>query len=267
MRGLAISTCWTRRCARALAPRSGQAGLTLIELIVAFSLMLILSSMALPLARVKVQREKERRLRMALEEIRTAIDRYKDMADQGLLAEQDPDNHGYPEDLESLVEGVPLEQDSLAGPGAGGLGSANIGGIAQSSSLGTRPLSGLRGRSGTGNLSTQRPGMRGGREGGIGGSSRSSLGQPRGFGSRDESGDPSGVFADDALGLGEERDAPEQIRFLRSIPVDPMTGRREWGLQSVSSSPMARSWTGRNVFDVYSLSAGIALDGSSFSEW
>ena len=57
------------------------AGLTLIELIVAFTILLILSTMALPLMTIRVQREKERRLRQALEEMRTAIDRFKDAAD------------------------------------------------------------------------------------------------------------------------------------------------------------------------------------------
>ena len=65
------------------ARRNRRAGLTLVELIVAFTVLLVLSTMALPLTRIKVQREKERRLRMALEDIRTAIDRYKDAADAG----------------------------------------------------------------------------------------------------------------------------------------------------------------------------------------
>ena len=62
--------------------------------------------MAVPLARYKVRRERERELRYALREIRTAIDKYKDMADGGKLGSQKIDTEGYPETLEVLVEGV-----------------------------------------------------------------------------------------------------------------------------------------------------------------
>ena len=81
-------------------------GLTLIELIVAFTILLILSTMAVPLARSKVRGEKERELRWALREMRTAIDKYKDMADTGQLGPQKLGAEGYPESLEILVEGV-----------------------------------------------------------------------------------------------------------------------------------------------------------------
>jgi len=60
-------------------------GLTLVELIVAFTIMLLLTTMSVPLARAKVRRERERELRYALREIRTAIDKYKDMADAGMI--------------------------------------------------------------------------------------------------------------------------------------------------------------------------------------
>lgn len=59
----------------------------------------------------------------------------------------------------------------------------------------------------------------------------------------------------------------KQIRFLRRIPVDPMTGEAEWGLRSYQDEPDATSWGGENVFDVYSLSAGTALDGTKYFEW
>jgi len=58
-----------------------------------------------------------------------------------------------------------------------------------------------------------------------------------------------------------------KIRFLRRIPVDPMTGRAEWGLRSTQDEPNARSWGGQNVFDVYSLSEGTALDGTRYRDW
>lgn len=84
------------------------AGLTLVELIVAFTVLMILSLMALPLAQWKVRREKERQLRQALYEIRNAIDKYKDYADMGLLGPIKVGTEGYPENLEVLVKGVEL---------------------------------------------------------------------------------------------------------------------------------------------------------------
>jgi len=86
--------------------RRNQRGLTLVELIVAFTILLVLSTMAVPLARYKVRQEKERELQRALREIRTAIDKYKDDADAGKLGPQKIDSDNYPESLEVLVEGV-----------------------------------------------------------------------------------------------------------------------------------------------------------------
>jgi general secretion pathway protein G len=86
--------------------RPNQRGMTLIELIVAFTILLVLSTMAVPLARYKVRQEKERDLQRALREIRTAIDKYKDDADGGKLGPQKIDSDNYPESLEQLVEGV-----------------------------------------------------------------------------------------------------------------------------------------------------------------
>jgi general secretion pathway protein G len=86
--------------------RKSQSGLTLVELIVAFTIMLILTSMAVPLARYKVRQERERELRHALDDMRKAIDKYKDMADTNQLPPQKMGTEGYPETLEVLVEGV-----------------------------------------------------------------------------------------------------------------------------------------------------------------
>jgi len=87
--------------------RKNQRGLTLVELIVAFTILSLLTAMAVPLARYKVRREKEKELRYALREIRTAIDKYKDLADTGKLGnQQKAGTEGYPESLEILVEGV-----------------------------------------------------------------------------------------------------------------------------------------------------------------
>lgn len=80
----------------------------MIELIVAFTILMILTSMAVPLARNKVRAEKERDLRWALREMRTAIDKYKDMYDQGQLPPGKIEQNGYPEKLDILVDGVKL---------------------------------------------------------------------------------------------------------------------------------------------------------------
>lgn len=87
-----------------------QFGLTLVELIVAFTIMMLLTSLALPLARYKVRREKERELRYALREIRTAIDKFKDACDKGGI-EKKLGAECYPESLDQLVEGVKLAND------------------------------------------------------------------------------------------------------------------------------------------------------------
>src|SRR5579864_4102953 len=91
--------------------RKNQRGLTLVELIVAFTIMLILSTMAVPLARSKVRAQRERDLRRSLDEIRRAIDKYKDYADAGQFGPLKQGTNGYPESLDQLVEGV-----KLAGP-------------------------------------------------------------------------------------------------------------------------------------------------------
>jgi general secretion pathway protein G len=85
--------------------RKNQRGLTLVELIVAFTIMLLLTTMAVPLARGRVRRERERELRTALRDLRIAIDKYKDMKDAGYLGQVKLGTEGYPETLEILVEG------------------------------------------------------------------------------------------------------------------------------------------------------------------
>lgn len=62
--------------------------------------------------------------------------------------------------------------------------------------------------------------------------------------------------------------APDRrVRFLREIPTDPLTGTKDWGLRSVQDDPDSTLWGGQDVFDVYSRSAGIALDGTKYSDW
>ena len=86
--------------------KRSERGLTLVELIVAFTILSLLCSMAVPLARYKVRRDHERELRWALHDMRQAIDKYKDMCDQQKLGMQKLGTECYPETLEVLVEGV-----------------------------------------------------------------------------------------------------------------------------------------------------------------
>ena len=148
-----------------------QSGLTLIELILACSILLVLSTAALPVLKYTVIRSKEYELHRDLREIRNAIDRYKDLADRNLIRVE-VGSEGYPPDLDTLVQGVQY------------------------------------------------------------------------------------------VASGQQKK-----RFLRRIPMDPMTGRAEWNLQSVQDDPDSHSWGGNNVFDVHSKSQGTALDGTKYSEW
>lgn len=93
-----------------MTPRKKNAGLTLVELIVAFTILTLLTTMAVPLTRYKVRRDKERDLRIALDTIHRAIDNYKDASSLGLI-EVKLDTEGYPESLDVLVDGVKLVKD------------------------------------------------------------------------------------------------------------------------------------------------------------
>jgi len=153
---------------RRLADRRRQHGFTLIELIVATTILLILSTMALPIARYAIQRQREKELREDLWMMRDAIDRYKDAADKGAFQIK-VGSDGYPPDLDTLVNGVDI--------------------------------------------------------------------------------------------------AGKKLKFLRRIPVDPMTGKAEWGMHSMQDDPTSDSWDEQNLFDVYSKSQGIALDGTKYKDW
>lgn len=149
----------------------GQSGLSLVELIVSVTILLVLTTAALPLARVRIKRVKERELHYALREMREAIDRYKDASDRGLIQVK-LGTEGYPPDLETLVKGVAI------------------------------------------------------------------VGQ-----------------------------VDKKFRFLRKIPMDPMTKSTEWGLLSMQDDPKSSSFGGQNVFNVYSKSQEKALDGTNYSDW
>jgi|SRR5579862_1137337 len=143
-------------------------GFTLIELIIASAILVVLSTMAVPLARLTIQRQKERELRTALWDLRDAIDRYKDAADRGGFQTK-VDSQNYPPDLDTLVKGVDVQG--------------------------------------------------------------------------------------------------KKLKFLRKIPIDPMTGNTDWGLRSMQDDPDSDSWGGQNVFDVYTKSTGEGLDGTKYKDW
>jgi general secretion pathway protein G len=191
-----------------------QAGVTLLELIIAIAILLVLASAAMPVARFTVKRQKEAELRRELREIRDAIDRYKDAADRNLIRVE-AGTEGYPPDLETLVKGV----DLVAQQGAGIAGATN-----------PVPTTGF---------------------GGFGG----------GFGQN-----PASTFGASGQN-GQGQDLIRHVRFLRRIPVDPMTGHPDWGKRSVQDDPDSTSWGGKNVFDVFSLSSGTAIDGTKYSDW
>jgi general secretion pathway protein G len=157
---------------RSLGPASG---FTFVELLMVSLIILVLAGAAMPLTRVTMQRQREIELRRTLRELRTAIDKYKDAVDSGLIAGTDVKlgSEGYPPDLQTLVDGV------------------------------------------------------------------------------NKAGDASGL----------------KLRFLRRIPIDPMTHDTEWGLRSYQDAPDSKSWGGQNVFDVYTKSEGKALDGTTYRDW
>ena len=59
----------------------------------------------------------------------------------------------------------------------------------------------------------------------------------------------------------------KKLKFLRKIPIDPMTNKAEWGLRSYQDDPKSTSWGGQDVFDVYTKSEGTAFDGTKYKEW
>jgi general secretion pathway protein G len=148
-----------------------EGGMTLLELIIACAILMVLSSVALPIARFTIVHKKEELLRYDLRQMKDAIDRYKDLADSNKIRVE-VGSEGYPPDLDTLVKGV-------------------------------------------------------------------------------------------KLGAGDDK----KIRFLRRVPVDPMTGQSDWGLRCVSDDADSTSWCGKNVFDVYSKSQATASDGTRYADW
>jgi len=225
-------------------PRGGRnkvAGLTLIELILTCGILLILSSAAIPMVQTVVRHRKESELRYDLREMRNAIDRYKDDADKNLIRTE-VGSQNYPPDLQTLVDGV-----SVSAGAAGG----NVGGISASALAGASNT-GQFGSAGTPQLGA----------GGAGGASPFGGIGAQGTGTSAAGGIASLGSAGSALS-----NLPSKVRYLRKIPVDPMTGKPDWGLRAVQDDPDSDSWGGHNVFDVYSQSQAMATDGTKYSDW
>ena len=68
-------------------------------------------------------------------------------------------------------------------------------------------------------------------------------------------------------GVAATGSTSKKIKFLRRIPVDPFTGKAEWGLRSTSDDPQSRSWGGGHIYDVYSLAPGTGLNGIPYTDW
>ena len=152
----------------------GQAGFTYLELLTTAAILMILASAILPVARAGRIREKELELRRHLRVMRGAIDEYKKAVDQGRIGGVDVrmGSEGYPEDLDTLVEGV-----------------TQVGRL------------------------------------------------------------------------------DHKLKFLRRIPIDPMTNKAEWAKRCYQDPPDSHSWCGQNVWDVASTSQGKALDGTFYKDW
>jgi len=151
--------------------RHSRAGFTLAELVMVAAVLSILATVTLPIAKFAAKRSKEADLRLALREMRMAVDEYKRYSEAGMIP-VDLGTEGYPKKLDILVEGVPI------------------------------------------------------------------VGQ-----------------------------VDKKLKLLRRIPVDPMTGKDEWGLRSYQDAFDATSWGGENVYDVYSLSKGTGLNGVAYRKW
>jgi len=217
-----------------LPRRNRIAGLTLIELVLTTGILLILSSAAIPMFRMTIQHRKEAELRYDLREMRNAIDRYKDDADKNLIRTE-VGSQNYPPDLQTLVDGVSI---SGGGGGAGGISASALAGASNTSQFGS---------AGTPQLGA----------GQNGGASQFGAGARGGIPALGSAGSSGQVATD----------APTKVRYLRKIPVDPMTGKAEWGLRAVQDDADSTSWGGHNVFDVYSQSQATAVDGTKYSDW
>jgi type II secretory pathway pseudopilin PulG len=227
-----------RQTSIARAGSSKIAGLTLIELILTCGILLILSAAAIPMFQMTIKHRRETELRYDLREMRSAIDRYKDDADKNLIRTE-VGSQGYPPDLQTLVDGVSV---STGGSGAGGISASALAGASNTGQFGS--------------AGTPQLGVGGGGGAGVGAGATGATGGIASLG--------SSTLGQSGQALS---DAASKVRYLRKIPVDPLTGKADWGLRAVQDDPDSTSWGGHNVFDVYSQSQATAVDGTKYSDW
>ena len=76
-----------------------------------------------------------------------------------------------------------------------------------------------------------------------------------------------GLHGDKGITDVNQQPIPKTKVYLRQIPIDPMTGKAEWGMRSMQDDPTSDSWGGQNVFDIYTKSDGTALDDTKYKDW
>lgn len=80
-------------------------------------------------------------------------------------------------------------------------------------------------------------------------------------------GAPTGGINPSGTNPATSSQSQQKVRFLRKVPIDPMTGRADWGLRAVQDDPTSSTWGGKNIFDIYSLSSGMGMDGTKYADW
>lgn len=225
------------------ALQKGAGGFTLLELVITLFILAILTLGALPLVHLAVQRQREAQLREALREMRSAIDQFHRDAIGGPCAPraQQPGavNQGVdPEGQQNPIPNLPAQQASIDPRSRVMITDCTIFTVDNPdryppdletlvNGVNIAPRAGAGGQAG---------GV------GLGNDNRNAT-------------DVSGTLA------------TKKKVYLREIPVDPMTGKREWDLRSLYDSPDATSWGNENVFDVRSKSTATALNGQKYNEW
>ena len=207
-------------------------GFSLLELVITLMILTILTMGAIPLLKVSVKRQREQRLREALHELRAAIDQFHREALLGaaMLGQQQGQQQGQ-------GEGQPPPQ-----------------------TVDPRIRVAITDNTifGTDNPDRYPPDL----ETLVNGVSVTPLGQPAGGG-----GGIVGLGNSNTTATSNTLTSTKKKIYLRDIPIDPMTGERDWDLRSTYDSKDSGSWGGENVFDVRSKSNGTALNGEKYSDW
>ncbi|HEX8846376.1 MAG TPA: type II secretion system protein [Pyrinomonadaceae bacterium] len=207
-------------------------GFTLVELVITLMVLTILTMGAIPLIKVSVKRQREQRLREALHQMRTAIDQFHREA----------------------IAGVQVQQQQGQAGQAGQPGQPG-----QPQSIDPRVRVAITDNTifGTENPDRYPPTL----ETLVSGVSVTPLGGPGG-------GPIVGLSGSNRTATDNTLTATKKKIYLREIPIDPMTGERDWVLKSVYDSKDSTTWGGENVFDVHSRSEETALDEKTkYSDW